>query len=201
MQRPNLTPSASALLAAYFPEADSSLTFDMTRAQPSAEARKVLLELIGCRILLEVEEPDGARTYRLTILGQVLARQNHSVAQDDPSFRPASLGFTIREAVEGSEPAPRLVPKRLRPTSSYIDITALESQRKAEARAALAARARELGYSLDDIAADSARLRSKLPAKYRHPEDPTLTWTGKGRRPRWLHEALDTGMDLEAFSV
>ena len=72
---------------------------------------------------------------------------------------------------------------------------------QAEARAALAARARELGYSLDDIAADSARLRSKLPAKYRHPEDPTLTWTGKGRRPRWLHEALDTGMDLEAFSV
>ncbi|MBY5974163.1 H-NS histone family protein [Ferrimonas balearica] len=201
MQRPNLTRSASALLAAYFSKSGSSLTFDMTRAQPTAEARKVLLELIDCRILLEVEEPDGARTYRLTILGQVLARQNHGVVQDDRSFRPASLGFTIQEAVVGSEPAPRLVPKRLRPTSNFIDISALESQRKAAARAALAARARELGYSLDDIAAESARRRSKLPAKYRHPEDPTLTWTGKGRRPRWLHEALDAGMDLEAFSV
>ena len=62
MQRPDLTPSASALLAAYFSKSDSSLTFDMARAQPSAQARKVLLELIGCRILLEVEEPDGART-------------------------------------------------------------------------------------------------------------------------------------------
>ncbi|PJE26486.1 hypothetical protein CVM50_19300 [Pseudooceanicola marinus] len=145
---------------------------------------------MGCRILLEVEEPDGARTYRLTILGQVLARQNHGVAQDDPSFTPASVGFAIQEAIEGGRPAPRLVPKRLRPTSNFIAISALKSQRKAAARAALAARARELGYSLDDIAADSARRRSKLPAKYRHPRHSgrgSSRATGRtpaGREPR-----------------
>ncbi|MGI3164851.1 H-NS family nucleoid-associated regulatory protein [Pseudooceanicola sp. 200-1SW] len=156
---------------------------------------------MGCRILLEVEEPDGSRTYRLTILGQVLARQNHGMSQDTPSFKPASPGFAIQESLEDREPAPSLVPKRLRPTSNFIDISALESQRKAEARAALAARARELGYSLDDIAAESARRRSKLPGKYRHPEDPTLTWSGRGRKPQWLHYALSAGLELEALSI
>lgn len=26
--------------------------------------------------------------------------------------------------------------------------------------------------------------------KYRHPEDPALTWTGRGKRPQWVTEYL-----------
>ncbi|MEA2600936.1 MAG: DNA-binding protein [Acidobacteriota bacterium] len=38
-------------------------------------------------------------------------------------------------------------------------------------------------------------------AKYRHPNDPSLTWSGRGKRPAWLTEALAAGKSLEDFAV
>lgn len=32
--------------------------------------------------------------------------------------------------------------------------------------------------------------KSSLPAKYRHPDDASLTWSGRGRRPAWFEKAL-----------
>ena len=32
---------------------------------------------------------------------------------------------------------------------------------------------------------------------YRHPEQPELTWSGRGRRPKWLNELLDAGVELD----
>jgi len=40
-----------------------------------------------------------------------------------------------------------------------------------------------------------------LPVKYRHPEDPTLTWCGKGRRPLWLNEVLSAGVPIAKVRV
>ncbi|MDX1655272.1 MAG: H-NS histone family protein, partial [Candidatus Competibacteraceae bacterium] len=37
--------------------------------------------------------------------------------------------------------------------------------------------------------------------KYRNPADPTQTWSGKGKRPNWLNEALTQGHKLEEFSL
>jgi DNA-binding protein H-NS len=42
--------------------------------------------------------------------------------------------------------------------------------------------------------------RSVLP-KYQNPERPFQTWSGRGRRPRWLSEQLNIGKLLEDFSV
>jgi DNA-binding protein H-NS len=41
----------------------------------------------------------------------------------------------------------------------------------------------------------------KAPAKYRHPENHSLTWSGRGRRPAWFTEALDGGMSKEDLAV
>ncbi len=30
------------------------------------------------------------------------------------------------------------------------------------------------------------RVKSSLPAKYRNPNDPTQTWTGRGKAPAWV---------------
>ncbi len=38
-------------------------------------------------------------------------------------------------------------------------------------------------------------------AKYRNPADPTQTWSGRGKRPRWLQQALAQGARLEDFAV
>ncbi len=37
--------------------------------------------------------------------------------------------------------------------------------------------------------------------KYRNPKDHTQTWTGRGKRPKWLQEMLDRGGKLENFLI
>jgi len=38
-------------------------------------------------------------------------------------------------------------------------------------------------------------------AKYRHPDDPSQTWSGRGKRPHWVNEALAAGKSLEDLAV
>jgi len=38
-------------------------------------------------------------------------------------------------------------------------------------------------------------------AKYRHPDNPDLTWSGRGKRPAWVSEALDAGKKLDDLAV
>ena len=62
-----------------------------------------------------------------------------------------------------------------------------EERGKSEARSKLDALAKEMGYSLADLAdlagGDRKATRGSAPAKYRHPENPSLTWSGRGRKP------------------
>ena len=37
--------------------------------------------------------------------------------------------------------------------------------------------------------------------KFRNPADPAQTWAGRGKRPRWLQEALRQGAKLDDFAV
>ena len=37
------------------------------------------------------------------------------------------------------------------------------------------------------------RGKSKVAAKYRNPSNPEQTWSGRGKRPRWYHDALAAG--------
>lgn len=41
----------------------------------------------------------------------------------------------------------------------------------------------------------------KLPPKYRHPSDSSLTWTGRGQMPGWLKELVAQGHDREEFRI
>ena len=80
-------------------------------------------------------------------------------------------------------------------------ISTFEDRQKAEARAKVEAFARDLGYSLAELAGtDVKTARATVPPKYRHPENPALTWSGRGRRPQWFVDALTGGTtagDLE----
>ena len=81
-------------------------------------------------------------------------------------------------------------------------ITSFEERRKAEARAKVDELARELGYSFEDLAeAVPSRKRSPSVAKYRHPENPELTWSGRGRKPGWIGDALAVRKSLEDFAI
>ena len=37
--------------------------------------------------------------------------------------------------------------------------------------------------------------------KYRNPKEPSETWSGRGKQPRWLAAALKTGHTIEEFVI
>ena len=71
---------------------------------------------------------------------------------------------------------------------------------KAEARAELEKVAKELGFSLDEIVSGKTK-RPKVAPKYRNPENAAETWTGRGRRPRWVDAALKAGKSLDDLAI
>lgn len=79
-------------------------------------------------------------------------------------------------------------------------ISTYEDRRKREALVAVESAAREFGFSLAELATAKPG-RSKVAAKYVNPEDPDATWTGRGRKPRWVQEALDSGKTLEQLEI
>ncbi len=47
----------------------------------------------------------------------------------------------------------------------------------------------------------SSRKGIKVPIKYRHPEDPTKAWTGRGVAPKWMQALLQAGHRKEDFAI
>ena len=47
----------------------------------------------------------------------------------------------------------------------------------------------------------SSRKGGKVAAKYRNPDNPAQTWTGRGVKPRWLQSLLDQGRDISEFTL
>ncbi|TQM89712.1 H-NS family nucleoid-associated regulatory protein [Roseinatronobacter monicus] len=82
-------------------------------------------------------------------------------------------------------------------------VESFEARQLAEARAKLEGYAREMGVKLEDVMAISGKAKSKTQGspKYRHPENPALTWTGRGRKPDWFKEALEAGMNEDALKI
>jgi DNA-binding protein H-NS len=81
-------------------------------------------------------------------------------------------------------------------------ISAFEDRQKAEARTKVEALARELGYSLAElVGTETKSSRSPAAAEYRHPENPALTWSGRGRKPQWFVEALEAGKTASDLAI
>lgn len=41
----------------------------------------------------------------------------------------------------------------------------------------------------------------KVPPKYRNPSDSSETWTGRGRKPRWVEEWLTAGKSIDELLI
>lgn len=66
---------------------------------------------------------------------------------------------------------------------------------KKEAIAELNDKARALGFTIEELFGDKPAKATRAPvaAKYRHPENAEVTWSGQGRKPTWFVAALDGG--------
>ena len=61
-----------------------------------------------------------------------------------------------------------------------------------------------LGMTLEEVVRAEKGQKSgpgSVPPKYRHPDNPALTWTGRGKRPSWVTEWLNAGKSLEDAAI
>ena len=83
--------------------------------------------------------------------------------------------------------------------------TAIANFRDRERRKALAeveAFMRERGLTPSDLTELTKRkTRKSAVAKYANPADPSQTWSGRGRRPRWVDQALADGKGLADLAI
>ena len=81
-------------------------------------------------------------------------------------------------------------------------IYTFEDRKKKEALADLEDRARSLGFSLAELTGTTvSRKRAPATAKYGNPADPSDTWSGRGRKPRWFEAALNAGKTPEDLAI
>ena len=81
-------------------------------------------------------------------------------------------------------------------------IDTAEERQKTSAREQVEALTKKLGYTLAELAEGKGKpKRAPTTPKYRHPENPALTWSGRGRKPQWFVEALAAGKTVEALVI
>jgi DNA-binding protein H-NS len=82
-------------------------------------------------------------------------------------------------------------------------IAELTYRRRVEAVLALEECAKELGFSLVELKGvkKAHRASGHTAAKYRHPEVPSKTWSGRGRQPSWFKAAMSEGRSPESMSI
>ncbi len=77
-----------------------------------------------------------------------------------------------------------------------------EERKRQEALAAAQKTVAEFGFKLEDLVGGKVKKpKANGVAKYAHPESPTTTWTGKGRKPAWVNEHLNAGKSLENLAI
>lgn len=81
-----------------------------------------------------------------------------------------------------------------------------EAQEKVNILSEVRAFAKARGYALEELVAREAKAKAtggkiKVKVKYRHPQDNTLEWTGRGRQPRWVAAWLAQGGTLDSLAV
>ena len=77
-----------------------------------------------------------------------------------------------------------------------------EHQDLARAREQILAIAQGVGVPLKELIAGGVRAKTgSVAVRFRHPDDASQQWTGRGRQPRWVKEWADAGKSLDLLRV
>ncbi len=79
-----------------------------------------------------------------------------------------------------------------------------EVQEKANILNEVRAFAKARGFALEELVGKEVKIKAptgKVKVKYRHPENASLEWTGRGRQPKWVAEWLTKGGLLDSLTV
>lgn len=84
-----------------------------------------------------------------------------------------------------------------------VEIKRRKKEDKARTLKDLEALATARGFTLNELLGGTKEktVRPPVAVKYRHPQNVDLTWTGRGRYPKWITEFIDAGGTLEQISI
>src|SRR6185312_15648485 len=88
--------------------------------------------------------------------------------------------------------------------SAVLSVRLTSEKRELEKRLAQLRREKEMRQTESADVRSAPRERRKYPRvfpKYRNPDEPSETWSGRGKQPRWLTAALKTGHKIEEFVI
>lgn len=104
--------------------------------------------------------------------------------------------------------------KELMTLRANIDkaIASVGDRERRDALKAAELAARERGFTLDELVGllggakgrGRRAARASAPAnapRYRNPDNAEQTWSGRGRRPRWIHDAEAAGRSLSDLEI
>jgi DNA-binding protein H-NS len=81
-------------------------------------------------------------------------------------------------------------------------ISTFEDRRRKETLAEIEEIARAKGFSLSELTGGATpRKRAPATPKYANPADKSDTWSGRGRKPRWVEAALKSGKSLADLAI
>ena len=85
------------------------------------------------------------------------------------------------------------------------EIKRREAEEKLNILSEVKAFAKSRGYSLEELVGQEIKVpkatRATVKAKYRHPGDASLQWSGRGRQPKWVQAWLAGGGKLETLTI
>jgi DNA-binding protein H-NS len=76
-----------------------------------------------------------------------------------------------------------------------------QEKTRAELRRKIETMVAGAGLSISDLFPGRGGKGRTVAAKYANPDDPSETWTGRGRQPRWLAARLKQGDRIEKFLI
>jgi DNA-binding protein H-NS len=85
-------------------------------------------------------------------------------------------------------------------TQIAIQRKKLENERKQRVREQIIEAAKVAGYSVPELFG-AKKGKTVRQAKYRHPANSSLTWSGLGRRPLWVQSYLQDGGTLNGLAA
>ena len=106
-------------------------------------------------------------------------------------------GLTETELRELLRSAERLLSERVAQRAKAT----LKEARRMAAEVGFEATFTKLGKAADGATGKPASPRGPAARKYRNPENPNETWAGRGRPPKWVQAALESGQALEDLAI